>query len=618
HRLLTDLVFAESVLAGVNWRFDVGRAVGQNVAYIAIVVLALLLVLGWFTSYRLNLGYLQDVNQTITAQQSQATKPVPASADFVHILPRLDALREISAAAGKYRDGHPLLMGLGLYSGDSVSQSAQGAYRQGLAQLLLPRVARYLEQQMIAAAREPQRLYRLLKAYLMLAQPEHLDRDQLAHIVRQEFAGLFAQQPAVGAALALHFDNLLSQEDTPRISNPAGDLITQARASLSQASVPVLMFSRLESIYTAQHEGALDLKSELGLGASEVFRRTDGKTLSDPIPALYTKDGFGEITGSVGISLVGDFLNERWVLGENNLPQGPTARFRLAADFVKLYENRYIDYWDKLLAHVELTPLRDVRHATQVLGILSGRSSPLRRFLEIAHEQTYFPPPDTDAAAGLAAKSAGLSKAMAMGQALAGGAKRPGERISEHFRDLHQLMQAGAGGGAPIDQILALLGQLYGQLNTVGSGLGERDAISMLTQSGGAAVLRDLHTQAERWPVPLGHWLQALAEAGQKVTAGGIRNELDDKYRGKVLPECRALVGEGRYPFARNSLQSLPLADFARLFGPGGVFESFFNQDLQALVDTTSEHWKWRTSGGASIGIPNAVLAPFQHAGVIQ
>lgn len=616
HRLLTEVVFSESGLAGVNWRFEVGRALVQNAAYVGVIVLALVLVLGWFNSYRLNVGYLDDVAQTITLHQDQATQPVPADAGFADILPRLDALREISAGAGRYRDGRPFLMGLGLYRGEGVSTSAQAAYQQGLNQLLLPRVARYLERQMVAATRNPQRLYRILKVYLMLAQPEHLDARQLHDLMSREFRRRFAKQPAVGAALTLHFDNLMTQTDAPRITNPDENLITRARASLSQASIPVLMFSRLQSIYTADHKLALNLGSELGLGASKVLRRGDGKTLDDPIPALYTKAGFEEITGTVGGSLVQDFLNERWVLGAANLPSGPTARYRLATEFLKLYENRYIDYWDGLFASMKLAPLLDVGHATEVLGIVTGRSSPLRRFLQIGHEQTYFPPPDSDNPIAAAA-TGGLSGLMAAGRAATGLGGRPGERISQHFNDLHVLMLAGDGGRAPIDGILALLGQLYQQLNTMGSGLGQRDALSTLTQSGGAKVLRQLRTQAQRWPAPLSHWLQSVAGAGEKVALRRTRSALNAKFRGMVLPACRSLVS-GRYPFFRGSEQSLPLADFAHLFAAGGVFESFFNQQLRVLVDTTRNPWQWKSADGGSIGIPNAVLQPFQRARMIR
>lgn len=618
HRLLTEVVFPESGLAGVNWRYEVGRALAQNVAYISVVVVALVMVLGWFTSYQLNVGYLDRVHNTIAVQEGQATQPVPGNAGFAEILPRLDALREIAAEAGRYREGHPILMGLGLYRGGSISKSAQAAYHQGLTQLLLPRVARYMERQMVASARSPQRLYRILKAYLMLAQPEHLDRDQLVHMVNREFKRLFVKQPAVGAALGLHFDNLVHQSETLQIDDPATDLITQAQASLGQASVPVLMLSRLESIYTADHKLAINLRSELGLGASEVFQRKGGKTLSDPIPALYTKAGFEEITGTVGGSLVGDFLSERWVLGADNLPQGPTARFRLAAEFLKLYENRYIEYWDNLLANMNLAPLLDVGHAAKVLGIISGRGSPLRGFLQLAHEQTYFPPPKTDGVAAAAATAGKLSGLVAaVGQASGDLGSRPGKRISEHFKGLHELMQSGQGGRAPIDGIVALLGQLYQQLNTMGGGLGQQDAISTLTQSGGAQLLRQLRTQAERWPAPMGHWLQSLAGAGEEVAMRRMRSALNAKYRGLVLPQCRELVS-GRYPFFRNSRQPLPLADFKRLFGPRGVLNTFFDKHLQELVDTASNPWRWKTTDGGSIGIPNAVLRPFQRARMIQ
>ncbi|MBA1147254.1 type VI secretion system membrane subunit TssM [Ectothiorhodospiraceae bacterium WFHF3C12] len=621
-RLLRDVVFPESGLAGVNWRREVARAVAQNVSYLAVLGLAILLVLAWFTSYRYNREYLADVGQTLAAHSDRAVMPVPADAGLREVLPRLDALREVASEANRYNADVPLMMGLGLYRGDAVGAAAWDAYDQGLRQLLLPRVAFLLEERMRRTTREPKRLYAYLKAYIMLARPENRNAEQLSAIVRRDLGRVFEDSPAVAQALALHFESLAGRDPAPRIGAPDEELIAQARTALQQASIPVLMMSRLETVYDRGHPDALRLDLRAGLGSEEIFRRASGTPLSEPLPALYTRAGFREITGGVGGEMVSGFLRESWVLGEGVLPDGPTARFELASDFVRHYEDAYIEFWDGVLEDLEIAPLLDVNQATDVLATLSGPSSPLVQLITTIDRQTHFPEPDSAAGEGTerAAEAAGgrTSSLFDLAGEAAGelSGPRPGARISEHYQPLHRLVDDGSG-AAPLDRIVALLGDLYAQLDSMGGGLGQQDVVSVLSRSGGRDALRELRLVAEQAPAPLGAWLGQLAGKGQEVALRSLRGEINQRFRAQVFAECRAVV-QDRYPFYANSDRGVPLSDFANLFGPGGVFDTFFQEHLAPLVDTSGQRWRWRSQNGADLGIPDSVLVEFQRARSIR
>ena len=58
----------------------------------------------------------------------------------------------------------------------------------------------------------------------------------------------------------------------------------------------------------------------------------------------------------------------------------------------------------------------------------------------------------------------------------------------------------------------------------------------------------------------------------------------------------------------------LPLADFGRLFGPAGVFESFFKGTMANFVDTNQAAWRWKPEA-ASIGGSGAIPAARSGAG---
>jgi type VI secretion system protein ImpL len=106
-----------------------------------------------------------------------------------------------------------------------------------------------------------------------------------------------------------------------------------------------------------------------------------------------------------------------------------------------------------------------------------------------------------------------------------------------------------------------------------------------------------------------------VAQIGMRsasLAVGEARDELSRRYEEQVARECRELI-DGRYPFARASSSDVPLADFGRVFGHGGVFDTFFGANLASLVDVSRTPWTWR-EGAASIGGSAALLKQFQQA----
>ena len=82
-----------------------------------------------------------------------------------------------------------------------------------------------------------------------------------------------------------------------------------------------------------------------------------------------------------------------------------------------------------------------------------------------------------------------------------------------------------------------------------------------------------------------------------------------NRYAQQVLRDCNEVV-LGRYPFA-SSTTDVPLADFGRMFGYDGVFDTFFKANLETLVDTSESPWTWRPGAVSS---SRGMLARFEAA----
>lgn len=615
-RLLKNVVFQESGLAGVNRRLQLLKVVLQTGAYVACVAVLVLGVLGFVVSYKANAGYIKEVADSANALESTKLGPNVALLPPEALLPRLDALRAVSVTAGRYSDDTPWRMRMGLFRGDSLGESAHDAYLRELNGALLPMIASRFGEQVRSSVAAPERLYEYLKGYLMLGDASHRDATHLRFLSDVELRRLYPNDEGTRQRIAQHFEELLATKDAMSSVQPNADLVEQARYALRTASIPVLMFSRLKLSYAGDTKRALRLDLAAGPGADQVLVRASGAPLSQPVPAIYTRDVFREVNTTGKFEVMKQFADDTWVFGGNLLDASKSGA--LAYEMLNLYEQDYIRAWDDVLRDVKVRPVSDARGLTELLGVLSSPASPLKGFLVAVANNTDLLKPAADAAAApnaadkagaaLAARAAQLASVLGAPPA---GSDAPGTAVSNHFQSIRALVQ-GPPGAAPIDGVLASLAQTHKQLQSVGSAVGDTSALDALVKSGQADALKSLQDQAKLLPAPVSAMVAQIGARGESLAVGQARGEFSRRYAEQVVRECRELI-EGRYPFARTSANDVPLADFGRVFGSGGVFDTFFKENLAPLVDVSRSPWRWR-QGAAQVGGSAALLKQFQQA----
>ncbi|HKE46338.1 MAG TPA: type VI secretion system membrane subunit TssM [Steroidobacteraceae bacterium] len=610
-RLLKKVVFQESGIAGVNLRLQLQKALLQSGAYLACAAIVVIGVLALIVSYRSNASYVEDVSQ---ATQSLTSLPsVEASGVPVEmLLPRLDAFAGVVKSAERYKGDVPVRMRVGLYRGNALGESARDAYLRELNATLLPLMGRQFEQRMLVNSGTPDQLYEYLKAYLMLGDSAHRDADHLRFLSRHEWQQMIPDAE-IRQRVTDHFEQLLADPDSMRALPLNAAVIQQARTALRTASIPVLMYSRLKLNYVGDAKRALRLDMVTGAGADLALVRKSGAKLSDPIPAIYTRAVFSDVNSTGKLELIQQFAGDSWVFGDNtfDLSQAP----RLAYQVMQIYEADYIRAWDAIIADVGLAPTGTADQLTQVLSIVSSPSSPLKGFLNVAADNTNLLKQDDavdkaaqQVAAAAAAKAAQLSKMFGGDQANAAQDK-PGARCTAHFEPLRKLTE-GPPGSTQIDRVLGVLAQTNQALKAMGSGLGKTSSLEGMTRAGQADTLQALQLEAKQLPPPLNAMIAQIGGQSTTLATGAARTELQQKYNQFVRRECSELI-EGRYPFDRGSAVDVPLADFGRVFGYGGVFDNFFRDNLAALVDVSRTPWRWREGAGA-IGGSASLLNQFQ------
>jgi type VI secretion system protein ImpL len=611
--LLKNVIFRESGLAGINRRVQLLKLGAQTFAYVACAAILVLGVFGLTVSYRANAAYVAEVDTA--AKSLEATKLGAGAAALPPdaLLPRLDSLRGVSDTANRYNAEIPWRMRLGLYRGKALGESAHDAYQRELNGVLLPVLASQFAEQVRSNVAMPDRLYEYLKGYLMLGDASLRDPTHLQFLTDVELRRMYPRDSATRDRLDTHFQQLLARPGNISSIAPSAELVDQARYALRTASLPVLMYSRLKLERASDTKRALRLDLAAGPGADQVLVRTSGAPLADPIPALYTREVFREVNTTGKFEVMKQFAEDDWVFGGNLLDLRNSGA--LTYEMLNLYEQDYIRTWDAVLQDVKIKPATDTRDLIDRLSILSSPASPLKGYLAAVAANTDLLKPAASsgnpaqaATAALSAKAAQLSTVLGAPPA---GADEPGTAVSKHFEALRTLMQ-GPPGAAPIDTVLASLGQAHKQLQSIGSGLGNISALDAISKSGQGDALQSLRDQAKLLPEPVATMVSQIGSRSESVAVGQARDELSSRYEQQVARECRELI-EGRYPFTRNSVNDVPLADFGRVFGFGGVFDTFFRDNLAALVDVSRTPWRWR-EGAAAVGGSNALLQQFQQA----
>jgi type VI secretion system protein ImpL len=602
-RLLRDVIIGESGLAGFNLRFEAKQAAAKLGAYVAIAALTVLAVSALWISYGNNRSFVGDVDAATA--RLDAVPPSPKGAPLDRVLPRLDAIRQVSDVANRYReDRRWLTMGWGLYEGNSIGDAARDAYSRELNGALM----RTLKERFEAALREhvsnPQALFLYLKGYLMLGSPERLDSELVGLLADREWQSLYRDDNEAANRLSGHFRTLLSNGDGLRKITLDDRLVAQARRSLPFESVPAIIYSDVKQQF-ADDPRALSLEEAAGIGSERVFRRKSGVPLSQPLEAIYTKAVFKEITTRSAVELVAQFTEARWVWGEDRPLL--TASATLRDEFIRIYEEDYIKAWDALLADITLVPLGTLEKTKDALATLGGDASPLKAFLRSVDENTNLVEP-TEASP----KSEGIKGAV--NRALGDLTKKappiptvqPGLRVTQHFAKIRQLL-TGEGGTAKLDGVLQQIQQIQQKLELVGRGVGQTSPDDPKLMASVRISADALARSAAPLPPAVGEIVRDLGNRTASVSASGLRMTLEERYREDVVQECTALIS-GHYPFV-SSDQDLPLADFAKLFGSGGLYDTFFKNELADLVDKQDQGWAWKPGAAASVPLEKFQIA---------
>ncbi|KVA46771.1 hypothetical protein WI58_15090 [Burkholderia cepacia] len=620
-RLLRDVVFQESGLARRRFMSEARRVTWHRVAIATAACLTIGLCLAMTISYRRNQALLVQAGQASEALAKLAHRGVAVD-EPRSVLELLDAARDLPAGYGAREASVPWLSRVGMYQGGRLGAIAQAQYQS----LLRDTVQRWLVDRMERRLRGsnlslPDR-YDLLRLYLTLADKSHYDPNAVQAWARRDVGnlGLTAAQEV---DLMEHLGALLDSATFRANVSLDPLLVQQTRATLMNSATAERVFESIRPQLEKAVPDPLSVAQMAGVEAPLVLRRKSEKPLSEGVPGAYTLSGYVHYVELREAALVG-LSSDAWVLGKADVAQGSGAQAALRSALDGVYFDHYIAAWDAVISDIQVLPLpKSGDGASAMVKVLAGRDSPVRSFLLVATKQTTLDGTNTvikksaDASAGRFSKlvrevrgllihSVGQTRAKASAPEVTGPTL-----VDRHFEALHRLIAStGDAGATPFDQVQEGLEELAVFL----------DAVNAARERGlpppPGDDLDKFKQLAQGQPAPLGGMMGSLLANSQSVALRSEHARLNDLWRANVVPFWREAL-DGRYPLDAQSKVDATLADFTRVFSPGGLVDSFFKTNLQQYVDTTTNPWQWR-SNARTLGMSAGTPVVFQRAAAIR
>ncbi|RWX81503.1 type VI secretion system membrane subunit TssM [Neorhizobium lilium] len=611
-RLFKDVIFDEASLVSRDKRLSGRQLFFRRAAYAAAVLVLAIVLASWTATYFQNATALASAEKRIDAYE-QLVRGVPvrdvSDADFLRILPALDNLAAVTTDFSK---GRVWPISFGLDQESKVAGRQRDAYQRALNALLLPRMLVQLQKQMTDTT-DVKRTFDALKLYGMLGGLGPMNAEFASLKSEDMFTALYPGEGRAAAreALIAHASAMAKGSLPPIELDNA--LVAKARETVRAQSTADRAYDILADHRQSRALPAWSPATALGPLGEKAFERASGAPITDGIPGLFSAAGYRAVVLAKISDAAREAIDEQWVRGAANTAGITVDTVAQAA--LQLYFDKFEQRWSTILVDMRVKPSQTIADAAETTRILASEPNPIESVAKSIVGATDLRGPSAEVA------SANNDDLPASTTVLASAANAP-----DPFARLREALDASFGQSPLPDQSKdapkSQIGQLKPALQKVQEQLSRAttstaevakvfDVDGQLTNAN-----QDLLQQARRLPAPVDTWMAGVAADVGSLAVKSARTRINDAWTAEGASFCSNAVA-GRYPFDRESPRDIAMSDFVRLFGPKGLFKTFFASKLAAFVDTSATPWGWKGTFG-SASIPSEAIAQFENADKIN
>lgn len=527
------------------------------------------------------------VRDAMAAARAATPTEVPGELASADSLRRLDGLREIAQMlAGWRREGPPLRLRWGLYTGDELYPVVRRVYFARFHQVLFGQTQRAMLAHLSGLPPAPGPndpygpTYDTLKAYLITtSHPDKSTRAFLSPVLLRYWAA-GRDVGAERAALAQRQFDFYAEElplGNPFSSQADVPAVERSRRYLAQFGARERVYRLMVAEASAKNPPVSYNRAFPGFSQVVINNRE--------VPGAFTKAGW--VTMQEALKNVPKyFAGEEWVLGRQ--AASPTDVAQLEKELRELYRNDYRQQWRDFLRATSIARYASLQDAARKLGMLAGNQAPLLALFWLVSENTASVPEGGEIFQPVQSLVPPGTKGLFI--------QPPNQPYMSALMNLQTTLEAVlAGPGGTADQAAAqqtLAKAAEARSVTRQIALGFRPDPEGQVDVKTRTLMEDPITHLEAL-------LRGLGPAELRARAQAFCSEF------------RQLMA--RYPFDPKAAVQATLEDFNRIFRPGdGALWRFYQENLPNLI--VKEGVQWVAKPGATMTVTPAFLAFFNRA----
>jgi type VI secretion system protein ImpL len=299
------------------------------------------------------------------------------------------------------------------------------------------------------------------------------------------------------------------------------------------------------------------------------------------IPALLTRAGLEKWFLRKSGSVTELALVDAWVLGRrDNVDFSKADEARLLASLQTLYARHYAGAWRTALSHIDIQRFEDLNHGVRILESLTSGHEPLASLLGQVRRNTRLVP----SAEGESAAARELLEQSPHFRML--------QDIERQFAELNQLTRKNGDQPTGLEQIMMATGELHEYMRNIQEApdKGRAALAAARARMGlqGADPIFTLQRMANNQPEPLNRLLTRLATESWRVVLDQAVAQLEREWYREVYQPFQQNLAR-HYPFNPDSGRDVALQDFERFFAPGGVLDTFYQDNLKLFLEDHPE-----------------------------
>ncbi len=577
--LLQNVIFPESDLINMDLNYKKINKRKQTISLSLAVASVVLFSFIWIKDFVNHNNLLHDLENRFEKVSIQRDN-INTSDNFEDILKTINEIDSIKETYEKETSSS--FYKLTFFNVEDKTTSLYNLYQDSLYKLLLPRVAKLLNNQIMSNLNNYDRTWKNTETYLMLNNEKHRDNDVLKTSLATSWARLYPNKPTVQRSLNKHFKQLLSFGYTPYSLDK--NTLKIARAVLTSKGTISITYNALKQ----KVQENMNLKS---FSFSQVLGSNIASFDSDniKIPGFYTKEGYSKVIVAQGKALTKEVLLNNWVLGARTDLTSSEIN-DIYSQVLSYYFKDYKRYWLSAISSLNIPKKKTVAGLSNQLETLSSGDSPILSVLSSLKINTdIYTPAEVlmkkpkvkirllDKIAKIASKNA-LKKAQTVMSNMSV------KNVRTFFKPYHELLDEENNIGPDIQNAMSKLDEVFQEMTAIYGGVEPAQDAYRVVNGRVTGKHEPIIKNFTSLPIHVRKWYSQALRNNWNYLLAQAKIHINTKYKEDVMTYYNEKL-KNKYPLKRKAYKSsVKVEDFNDFFKINGVLDTFFKAYISPFV----------------------------------